>query len=253
MGSIYNEKALERLENSEHEMTEEALIKLFASITSSQTEMERELRLFYEKYGKDGVVTYTEARKWLSERNHQSRLSYLTLLIGTLFSNLFGNLSPSFETLVKSVVAKEFDFFGVAIDEPKLKWGADNATWKDRLADDVTAWEASVMTEITRSILIKKNIDDVIKDLDKRFVTIQNIVKRLAITETTAVGSIARKAAFKELGITKYKYYAREDERTCEQCGALHGLVFPMSAYEPGVTASPIHASCRCWEVPIKS
>lgn len=252
MGSIYNEEELARLEQEEHALTEDAIIEFFLAMGLTFSNLEKELRLFYQKYGTDGVVTYSEARKWISDRNHQRRLTWLLLLIGTSFSTLFGNLRATFTTLISDVVKKEFDFFGVALDEPKLNWGADDLNWLDRLADNNTMWEAYVANDIKRSMLTKKNIDEVIELLDKRFFTMENVIKRLAITETTAVGSIARKAAFKELGITKYQYYAREDERTCEQCGALHGLIFPISAYEVGSTASPIHSNCRCWEVPIR-
>ena len=122
----------------------------------------------------------------------------------------------------------------------------------DRLADDVSAWEAVVLKDIKQSILTQKNIDEVLEIMNKRFLTMEHIAERLAITETTATGSIARKAIFKELGITKYQYFAREDERTCEQCGSLHGLIFPIAAYEVGSTAPCLHPLCRCWTVPIR-
>jgi SPP1 gp7 family putative phage head morphogenesis protein len=252
MGSIYDETQLENLENEEHELTLVAILALLTWLNSTKNNLEQELRRFYQKYGKDGVVTYSEFRKWVSDNNHQRRSTWLTLFIGSLFSNLFNSMKPEFETMIISVIQKEFNFFGVAIDTPKLNWGMDNLTWVDRLADNVTTWNAYVTTDVKRAVLARKNIEEVAELLNKRFLTMENVIKRLAITETTAVGSIARKAAFKELGITKYKYFAREDERTCEQCGALHGLIFPISAYEPGVTASPIHSNCRCHCVPIR-
>ena len=131
------------------------------------------------------------------------------------------------------------------------KWGADEAMWLERLEDDVELWYHNVSKDIKQSLLKRDSIDDVLDDLDKRFTSIEKVLKRLALTESTAMGSLARRKIFKELGIKKYRFYAREDERTCEHCGALHGLVFPMTAYEVGVTASPIHAHCRCWEIPI--
>lgn len=252
MGSIYDETQLENLENEEHELTLVAILALLAWLNSTKHNLEQELRRFYQKYGKDGVVTYSEFRKWVSDNNHQRRSTWLTLFIGNLFSNLFGSMKPEFETMIASVIQKEFNFFGVAIDTPKLNWGMDNLTWVDRLADNVTTWNAYVTTDVKRAVLTRKNIEEVAELLNKRFLTMENVIKRLAITETTAVGSIARKVAFKELGITKYKYFAREDERTCEQCGALHGLIFPISAYEPGVTAPCLHPMCRCFTVGIK-
>ena len=100
-------------------------------------------------------------------------------------------------------------------------------------------------------MLRRDNIDDVLDMIDGRFTTMERVLKALGITETTAVGSVARKEIFKELGIQKYRFYTQADERTCEVCGAMHGLVFPMSSYEPGVTASPMHPRCRCFEIPI--
>lgn len=249
---MYTDEELEKVEKEENLFTEEALVLMLASISSTKAELEKELRLFYQKYGKDGVVTYSEARKWISDKNHRRRLTWLLVYIGTIFSDLFSNLRPDFDSLVSKVIKKEHDFFGVSLETPKLNWGVDNLTWLDRLADDVTAWQAYVANDIKRSMLAKKTIDDILESLDKRFMTMENVIRSLAITETTAVGSIARQQAFKELGITKYQYFAREDERTCEYCGSLHGLVFPISAYEVGVTASPIHPRCRCWEVPIR-
>ena len=252
MGSIYDEKALTELEQEENHLTEVALIAIFAWLYSTKSNLENELRKFYQKYGKDGVVTYSEVRKWVSEKNHQRRLTWLLALISTQFTSLFSRLRKEFNTMIEDVIQKEFDFFEVALETPKLNWGADDLTWSSRLADDVTMWEAYVANDIKRGILAKKNIDDILDTLNKRFLTMENVTKRLAITETTAVGSIARKAAFKELGITKYQYFAREDERTCEQCGALHGLIFPISVYEVGVTAPCLHPLCRCITVPIK-
>ena len=188
----------------------------------------------------------------MSEKNHQRRLTWLLALLSTNFSSLFSKMRKEFETMTAEVIKREFEFFGVALDTPKLNWGVDDLTWLDRLADDITAWEAYVANDLKRGFLAKKNLDDILKTLDKRFLTMENITRRLAITETTAAGSITRQEIFKELGIKKYKYYAREDERTCEQCGSLHGLIFPISAYEVGSTAPPIHSHCRCWTVPIR-
>lgn len=243
---------LEKLAKEEDTLTEEAIVAMLASITYSKSKLERELRLFYQKYGKDGVVTYADARKWVSEKNHQRRLTWLLLLLSTSFSDLFSTLRSKFEPMISKIIEKEFEFYGVAPDTPKLAWGTDNLTWEDRLADDVNTWTANVTNDLKRSFLTKKVIDDVLEMLNKRFVTMENVVRSLGVTESTAASSIARETAFKELGIKKYRYYAREDERTCEKCGALHGLIFPMSVYEPGVTASPLHPRCRCWEVPIR-
>lgn len=248
---MYSEEELEKLENEEHALTEEALVAMFAILRSAQAGLEKELRAFYQQYGKDGVVTYQEARKYISKKNRQRRLFWLFGSLTGAFSDLSGKLYTKFDTLVQGVIAKESAFFNVKIEKPKVKWGADDLEWSDRLANDVDQWCYNVAGDIKRGMLRRDNIDDVLEMIDGRFATMERVLKGLGITETTAVGSIARKAIFKELGIGKYRIFTIPDERRCEVCGSMHGLVFPMSSYEPGVTASPFHTHCRCFEVPI--
>ena len=252
MSDIYNEQALEDLEESEHALTEEALLAMFALLLITHKELENELRLFYQKYGTDGVVTYAQARKWTSDKDHRRRITNLYLLVNTNFDSLFSVTKDKFQDMIEKVMKKEFSFFGVELDDVDVRWGVDDLTWLHRLENDVRKWNAVVLKDIKQAILKRRNIDQVLTQLDKRFVSMEKVLRGLGITETTAVGSITRNGIFKELGISKYRYYAREDERTCDECGALHGLVFPMSAFEVGVTASPLHTHCRCWEVPIR-
>lgn len=156
--------------------------------------------------------------------------------------------------MLKAVIGKESGFFSVEIDFDeilKTAWGVDDATWLKRLEDNADLWQIHIANDWKRSFLARKNLDEVLDQLDKRFDSIYAIVNRLGLTESTAIGSLARRKAFEELGITKYQFFTKPDELRCEICGSMHGLVFPMSAYEVGVTASPLHPHCRCWEIPI--
>lgn len=251
---MYTDEELDELEQEEHSLTEEAIALMFLQLSIVHGDLEKELRAFYQKYGKDGVVTYGEARKWVNGKDHRRRLTVLLLYLADKFSELHATLSPMFESFLSKVTKKESNFFDVDLDVEDIittPWGVDDTAWLARLADDVELWNIYVANDLKRSFMRHDNIDDVIKRLDKRFMSIENIIQKLAVTESTAVGSIARRQIFKELGISKYRYYAREDERTCEICGSLHGLIFPISSYEIGVNASPMHPWCRCWEVPI--
>ncbi len=251
---MWTDEQFDELEQEEHSLTEEAIIALLLLLNITRANLEKELRSFYQKYGKDGVITYQEARKWVSVEDHRKRLSVLLLFINDELDMLHIKLNPKFSTFLDKVVNKEIDFFDVDLDVEDIlatHWGIDDSLWSMRLADDVDLWKAYLGTDLKRSMLRRDSIDEVIEQLNKRFMSFERILKRLGLTESTAVGSLARKEIFKELGIKKYRFYAREDERTCEHCGSLHGLTFPMTAYEVGATASPIHSHCRCWEVPI--
>ena len=251
---MWTEEQFIELEQEERTLTDEAIAVMILLTQKVRYSLEKELRNFYQQYGKDGVVTYSEARKWVSDKDHTKRLTALLLFMSNEFQSILPELTTELENMLKSVILKESDFFDVELDDIKLldkKWGIDDSTWLKRLEDDVILWVDYIASDLKRSILQRKTLDDVLTKLDKRFNSIESVIKTLGLSESTAVGSLARQKIFKELGITKYQFYTKADERTCETCGAMHGLIFPMSAYEVGVTASPVHPRCRCWEVPI--
>ena len=251
---MYTDEQLDKLEQEEHEITLETIALMLLLVNSTRNNLEKELRSFYQKYGKDGVVTYQEARKWVSGEDHRRRLTALLLFVGDEFTTLHSQLEPEFKSVLEKVIGIEGNFFDVDLDVEKIlntKWGLDDAIWSERLTDDCELWSDRIASDLKQSILKRETVDGVLEQLDKRFDSINSVLEKLVLTESTSIGSLGRKDAFKELGASKYKFYSRPDERRCEHCGSLHGLIFPMSAFEVGVTASPIHPRCRCWEVPI--
>lgn len=251
---MYTDEQFEKLEQEEREITDEAILIILLLLANTRGNLEKELRDFYSKYGRDGVVTYAEARKWVSEQDHRRRITALTVVIGSLFLDVLSQAEGHFRRFLIDVITKEAIFFGVTVDVDALllrKWGFDNLYWLERLTADVDLWNATILKDLKQAMLKGSTIDDLVAQLNKRFSSINSVLKTLGLSESTAVGSMSRQAIFKELGVEKYRFYTREDERTCETCGAMHGLIFPMSAYEIGVTASPLHPRCRCWEVPI--
>lgn len=252
---MYTEEQLDKLEQEEHGIATEAIAIMILALSSLHEDLKKELTDFYRKYGKDGVVTYKEARKWVSEKNHTKRLTALLVLLNTKFNDTYlKQLEPEFKSFLAKVIGKESDFFGVDLDADDLleqPWGVDEATWLTRLKDDVALWVIYLGNDIKRALLRRDKLDKVLEQIDKRFTTIERVLTNLGVTESTAYGSIARRKVMKELGVVKYQFFTRADERTCEVCGSMHGLIFPISAYEVGVNASPLHPRCRCWEVPI--
>lgn len=251
---MYTDEQLEELETEERVITDEAIAVMISILAGLSKDLENELRKFYQEYGDDGKITYSEARKWVSEKDHRRRLFVLFAAMDGHFKKSLNELEIEFEKLLNEITKLESDFFGVEVDYDKIlkqTWGNDQSTWVDRLQEDYTDYEARLFSELKSNMVRNDSITDVIDMLDKVFGTYSNSTERLVITESTVIGSFARKAIMKFKGAKKYRFYAREDERTCEHCGALHGKVFPISQFEIGVTASPIHPRCRCWEVPI--
>ena len=253
---MYTEEELIQLEQEERQLTDEAIAILLLILASIKNNLERELRNFYSKYGKDGIVTYAESRKWVGNNDHRRRLTTLLLYVSENFDELQVKLTPEFKRMLEEVIGKEINFFDAdsdnITDKPLTEsWGTDDKTWLERLEDDIAVWCACILMDIKQSFLKRTHIDDVLLKLDKRFATMESVLTTLGLSESTAIGSMTRRMIFQQLGISKYQFYTKADERTCEICGSMHGLIFPISAYEVGVTASPLHPRCRCWEVPI--
>lgn len=251
---MYTDEQFEKLEQEERELTDEAIALMLLLLANTKGNIEKELRNFYQKYGKDGVVTYAEARKWISEQDHRRRLTALQLYLSGEFLSTLSDIETHFKSFLINVIGKETTFFGVKIDVDGVlsrKWGLDDLYWLERLEADVDLWTATISKDIKQALHKGATLQEVLNRLDDRFESIDYVMKKLGLTESTAVGSLSRQEIFKELGIAQYQFYTKPDERRCETCGALHGLIFPISAFEVGVTASPIHPHCRCWEVPI--
>ena len=249
---MYTEEQFIALEQEERTITDEAIAMMLLLLGTTKVNLERELLDFYHRYGKDGVVTYSEARKWVGHSDHRRRLTTLLLYINENFNELQNKLTPQFKTMLEDVIDKEHDFFEVDSDKPlDERWGADEKTWLDRLEDDITLWCMYILIDVKQAIHKRTHIDDLLVKLNKRFKSMESLLTTLGLSESTAIGSMARRKIFQKLGVNNYQFYTKADERTCETCGSMHGLIFPISAYEVGSTASPLHPRCRCWEVPI--
>lgn len=234
----------EKLEQEEFELTQAHIVMMLYMVGDTHYNIERELRAIYQRYGKDGVVTYGEMLKWINSKDKRRRYTALTLFLVDQFTNMRDKLETQFYNMLREIVTKESIFFGTTVDVQKIlgkSWGIDDLTWLERVQNDIVTWNAHIQQDMKRALLQHKNIEEIIEQLNKRFNTIQNAVTNLGITESTATTSLTRQQIFKDINATHYRFYTKEDERTCEICGTMHDQIFPISAYEVGVTASPMH------------
>lgn len=245
-----NDELYEQLEEQERKETLAILTLMFLLVNETKKAIQNEIMLFYQKYGTDGVVTYDEARKYVSSTERKRRINVLIAFILSQFKLLKSQLTIKFEDLEETILNKELDFFDVEIDKPPTKWGEDDLSWKERLDKNIELWIVRIVLETKQAMVHQDDVTKVIELFDKRFVSIEKALKKLGLSESSAMTSNARKEIFKLLGIKQFKFYARLDERMCEHCGGMHGKIFPITAYEVGVTAPPIHSNCRCWTMP---
>lgn len=251
---MYTEEELEKLAEEEDSYTEEAIAALLITLGITERELKKEIRNFYATYGKDGVITYSEVRKWVSNKDHTRRLVALNQLMDAIFEDSFNKFTIDFRNHFRKIILEESKFFKVKInadDILDIVWATDGIGWNQRLWMYRDQWMKVLCNDFKISFLKRENLTDVLDSLGDRFNSMEKILRRFTVSESTAMRSLARREIFTKLGVEKYQFYTRADERTCETCGALHGHIFPMEAFETGVTASPLHSYCRCWEVPI--
>ena len=76
---------------------------------------------------------------------------------------------------------------------------------------------------------------------------------KIARTETIAASNQGALQAYDQSGvIEKKEWYCAVDERTCEECSAMHKEVVGLhDSFSGGVDAPPLHCNCRCTILPV--
>ena len=152
------------------------------------------------------------------------------------------------DSLVKLTVQK--------IDQKRIdailneKW-ADGLSFDARILRDDKRLLAELQNELTYSIRTGEPLDRAVKRFAETAEMDKHNAKRILYTESSRVASKAEEDSYHDFGITKYRFMATLDEKTCPVCGGLDGQVFDVSKMQVGVNAAPMHPLCRCTTVPI--
>ena len=101
---MYTEEQFIELEQEERTLTTEATLFMLYLLAETKSEIEKELRSFYQKYGKDGVVTLQQARKWVSDKDHRRRITALLLILTDEFDKLHSKMNPEFNDFLTKVI-----------------------------------------------------------------------------------------------------------------------------------------------------
>lgn len=247
---MWTDAEYEALEEMQHELTLEEFVLIAALLEQCTSEVRKEIISFYDTYGTKGIVSYATSRKRVSLRNRQKRVALLYSTIDKLFSGYQSKVATLFSKSLIKMIKTEEDFFGVTLDKEKLmktKWGEDNLNWEKRLDNQIKKQKYKIKSRLKIGFNRQDYITDITDELIDEFKTFRKQLWGLYETEINATTSLARLEVLSELGYKKYQYYARLDERTCGTCGHMHGTKFPMSQFQIGVTAPPMHPHCRCW------
>ena len=124
--------------------------------------------------------------------------------------------------------------------------------WSTRLWSDMDVVRRHVQ-KTTRHVLLRgRHPYEFVKDLRKDTGATTYNMKRLLLTETARVQTLASKRhMLEEHGAeSEYQFVAKIDSKTTKTCRGLNNETFKVKDMVPGVNAPPMHPCCRSAVVP---
>lgn len=262
------EAELERLDKEEQKETEKVILAILLLFTGLGDVCATAFYEIFGKYANKGRLTLQDMKRALSARElaefnetwgtsykRLTRWNSLMYQVRYEVTSLEDEWIAALEDLGETIIAMEAEAFDTAIDDIAdildTRWGVDNLNFVARIRNSGDQLFGKLMLEIKQRLALGANLDDILEDIDKRLGIASRAAKNTTVTEASAISTNATHEIFKAMDVKKYTYYALVDERTCEVCGSLHDKTFLMSNFEIGVTAPPIHRSCRCRIEPV--
>ena len=220
----------------------------------------------YIKYGKDAMIdpAFMKQLENASARFHVSKLEALKLKTQATVEQLYGQTAKQTTSLFGKIYTDNYYHtafelqkgVGVGWDVASLNphqiestlskpWTLDKQTFSDRIWKQKNDLLSEVHTQLTQNMILGKAPDDAIKAISKKFNTSKSNAGRLVMTESAYFATEAQRKAFETLDVEEYEIVATLDSLTSAICQSMDGEHFPMSQFEPGVTAPPFHPWCR--------
>ena len=225
----------------------------------------------YIQYGRENSVNqlWVKELENASARVHINRLEALKIRTQQAAEVAFGNELDNIDYMARKVFTEDYYHsiyemqkgFNIGwevgqIDEKKLNklitkpWAADGKNFSDRIWEQRSQLVNELHSQLTRTCVLGKAPDDAIKAISKKFDVTKNQAGRLVMTEQAYFHAVAQQEAFNELDVEEFEIVATLDSHTSDICQSMDGKHFPMTEYQPGVTAPPFHVWCRSVTVP---
>lgn len=233
-----------------------------------------EFKWTVEEYIQRGEENALDGR-WIKElenasaKFHISRYEALKIQMENSLQELFAAQQGAVKTLLQTTyqsgyyhtafeIQKGFGIgFEIAgVDQARLEkilakpWGVDNYNFSERIWRNKNKLINEVQQQLTRNLLTGGDPQKAINAISKRLQVSKNSAGRLVMTESAYFSSLSQKDCFNDLGVEEFEIVATLDIHTSDLCRSLDTQHFPLSSFEPGVTAPPFHPWCRTTTAP---
>ncbi|ARD64997.1 minor capsid protein [Eubacterium limosum] len=162
----------------------------------------------------------------------------------------FKKVSKGMQDNYKSIAGE----LGIDLNLPNLRFFEELAKepWRGedfskRIWRNMDKLLVNLKNTLVSGMIRGKSITELALELDALMNQGFHNAHRLVRTETMHYLNAASLQAYKDSGVKYVQFWAALDERTCPQCGALHGRIFKVDK----APVLPIHANCRCCYLPV--
>ncbi len=214
---------------------------------------------------REGILEYIH-RDGLSVRAYAARTERYKALEKAIYTRIKKLVIPSVSLLSERLqrTYKE-SYYGALDDTAKgLNIGINFAMINDRAVKEATEakWHGSRFSEriwkntdrlaeraqdlVVKSIISGESWTKTTAKLAAEFEVEKFNAATLVHTEAAHIHAQADLKAYADLNVEEYKYLATLDDRTCERCQALDGMVFKVSDARAGENFPTLHPRCRC-------
>lgn len=229
----------------------------------------------YIRYGNENAIN----QKWMKElenasaKYHIARLEALQVRTQQAMEVAFGKELNAIDEMIRKSYQSGYYHtcfeiqkgFGIGweigqIDEKRLAkiiakpWAPDGKDFSDRIWNSKMQMVGELHRELGRMMIQGKAPDEAIKSMtkyvDRKFRNAKAQAGRLIMTEQAFFSSTAQEDAFNDLGVEEFEVIATLDSHTSQICQEMDGKHFPMTDFNPGVTAPPFHVNCRSTTAP---
>ena len=239
----WKQRALEAKNNFNNILDKDkALQDLYEdSLRMIQTEL---LQLYYKISSNTASIT---------ESNNHDRLNNMMNEIDRILENLENKQRGYIDKQVKKAykaggsINNNFVMPNRKVMQQILREPWIGANYSERVWDNRNILEQSLNITLRMGIIKGEQVATIAKKIEKETNGSLSRAITLVRTETMHYFNEGAKEGYRQAGVEEVEWFTAEDERTCLECGNMHGERFSMDK----APLCPTHPRCRCVYVPI--
>jgi len=238
----------DRMENAQSLTEKQVTQKIRKLYQKANSRINKEVNNIWMQMLEDGEISTTNLYKANRFSNLQNILQKELFNIGAMnekyLSSALLEVAKQGYSDMDSFIVKPIDFTiaNTSNAQQIVHQSYKGAIYSERIWDSTTKLKGIIENKVIDSTVLGKDVRKVSKELQKVMGAGYSQSKRICVTETSHIYNESCRQKAQENGYTHYKFLAYKDERTCEECMALDGKIFPLddTAHMP-----PLHPFSR--------